>query len=887
MLRRYAVRLDEHLEGRRGTSASLPRLLREVHRLLGLHAVDQHVAGHQVELVLLPLLLLGPVGTHLLERADGCAEVLAAHRGVLLGAALVARDLHKQEVRICGDGHLGHLRIVEELVERFAGLCERALLVCALRLTQTCAGDRRGELVSGEPDGALEGLVREIPALRIDQRLASRKELLGGVCAVGSEHLCVDFSALALHAHLDERFREVRLGVLGLVGIGECARQPVESLLRLVHLAERRIDCALLHIGGLGVLALRIRRHVRIVCRRRLEHLLVAQLGASDLLQALAETPAALAREEQRRLPEFAQGLALTLAKPRVAHSGLRLRGELLELLDGVDDLDHSVLDGGVLGLFGLVRLAAVQDVHSVLLVHLRELHVGDALVRDRRLDGQVGAIVALGLLAVAQLVVGLRHLEKRDGIVGRVGVVLLDIAPVAQRLLKLAGLAQLATLAGSDRSSLHVAAVVRYKPCKEAVCPLKLAALNFFRGARKYGVACRGHYDIVAVAGETLGQIALDRVRIVAVLRLDFGVLLVVNRVQIAVDHVLDSRHRLLYLRILRQDLHVVRDRLEELLGHVLLPGGLELRGPDARDILGGHLRLDLGVVLLHRELANFLSHLAGERSPRRHLEARKDRDREREGTLSVARTVLVFLAEHVALDKLVVVLGLRKLLLCLLPKHFRLEIHHLRKRRNLEKPQPALGIGLAYLVVDALKILLELLDDEVGALDVAPQLLEVGLHADGAAEQHGVLALEALLDQLVDRVADDVERPVALRLLLGRAVFGDAHQKVAVLGGERKPVLARQVGQKLAVYLGRLVVVLRLRKYLAVGVAGIDIELLKPLGRFWERRKELVVDLDALFLLVATEVVVGHLEPRRPVLRALAVGQRGDLLLGLVEPA
>ena len=59
--------------------------------------------------------------------------------------------------------------------------------------------------------------------------------------------------------------------------------------------------------------------------------------------------------------------------------------------------------------------------------------------------------------------------------------------------------------------------------------------------------------------------------------------------------------------------------------------------------------------------------------------------------------------------------------------------------------------------------------------------------------------------------------------------------------------------------------------------------------LGRLGEHLEELVVDLHALRLAVraAAVVVVGHLKPRRPVLHALAVGQRGDLALGLVEPA
>ena len=431
------------------------------------------------------------------------------------------------------------------------------------------------------------------------------------------------------------------------------------------------------------------------------------------------------------------------------------------------------------------------------------------------------------------------------------------------------------------------MATVVCDKPCKEAVCPFELAALNFFSGARKDGVACRGHYDIVAVAGETLGKISLDGVGVIAILRLDLGALLVVHRVQIAVYHVLDGVDRLLYLRILGQDVHIVRNGLQELLRHVLVLGGLELRRPDARDILGSHLGLDLRAVLLFCELAHLLRHLAGERRPGRHLEACEHRDGEIERALAVALAVLVLLAEHVALDKLVVVLGLRELLLGLLPKHLRLEVHNLGKRRNLEKTKPALGIGLAYLVVNALQILLELLDDEVGPLYVASQLLKVGLHADRAAEQNGILALKALLDEFVNRLGHDAERIVALRLLLICAVFGDAHQKVAILGSERQPVLACQVGQQFAVDLGSLVVVLSLGEYLTIGVARIDVELLQPLGRLGERSEELVVDLHALLFLVAPEIVVRNLQPGGPVFRALAVGQRGDLLLSLLEAA
>ena len=72
---------------------------------------------------------------------------------------------------------------------------------------------------------------------------------------------------------------------------------------------------------------------------------------------------------------------------------------------------------------------------------------------------------------------------------------------------------------------------------------------------------------------------------------------------------------------------------------------------------------------------------------------------------------------------------------------------------------------------------------------------------------------------------------------------------------------------------------------KKLPEGVARLHVELADFLGRLREDLEELVVDLHAFGLLPAAEVVVGDLKARSPVLRRLAVGERGDLLLGLLE--
>ena len=304
-----------------------------------------------------------------------------------------------------------------------------------------------------------------------------------------------------------------------------------------------------------------------------------------------------------------------------------------------------------------------------------------------------------------------------------------------------------------------------------------------------------------------------------------------------------------------------------------------------NAGDILRRDLGLDVGVVLFDRELPHFLGELAGQRRPRRHLEARKHRKRQVERAFAVALAAFVPFAEEIPLDELVVLLGVLEFLLRLLPEHLRLQIHHFRQRRDLHESKPSFRIGLADLVVDALQILLELLDDEIGLLDIAPELLQMRLHADRAAEQHGVLVGETFGDEFVHDVAHRLKRGIALLLLLVGAGFGHAHLQIAILGGQRKPVLAVEVGQQFAVHCGGLVVVLGLGQNLSVGIARIHIKFFQPLGRFGELGEEIVVDFHALVLLVAAEIIVGHFQTRRPILGALAVGQRSDQLFRLLE--
>ena len=141
-------------------------------------------------------------------------------------------------------------------------------------------------------------MVREIPALRVDERFARVEELDGRVRAVGAEHLGVDLRTLLAHAHLDERLREPRLRVLRLIGIGELLRERVQRVLRLHEVAERRVDRTLLHVGGRRPLALGIDLKIgRIALRRVQAVLLEVRLGTLHAAPTLAD-------EEERRLAE-------------------------------------------------------------------------------------------------------------------------------------------------------------------------------------------------------------------------------------------------------------------------------------------------------------------------------------------------------------------------------------------------------------------------------------------------------------------------------------------------------------------------------------------------------------------------------------------------------
>ena len=216
-----AVRLQEAKERRSRRAAGLLGLLLEVHRLFRRHLAELDVGRHQVDHILLPLGLVLPVVAQLLDGADRLAEVLGTELRVLFGAALLGGDLDHELMGVDGDRHLRHLLVVEELVERVARLGVGLLLVKRLRLSETRPGNGQELVGAGLLDGLLERFVRKPPALRLDKRLAGVHELPRGVGAVRAEHLGVDLGAFLLHAHLDERLRELGLGVLGLERVGE------------------------------------------------------------------------------------------------------------------------------------------------------------------------------------------------------------------------------------------------------------------------------------------------------------------------------------------------------------------------------------------------------------------------------------------------------------------------------------------------------------------------------------------------------------------------------------------------------------------------------------------------------------------------------------------
>ena len=174
---------------------------------------------------------------------------------------------------------------------------------------------------------------------------------------------------------------------------------------------------------------------------------------------------------------------------------------------------------------------------------------------------------------------------------------------------------------------------------------------------------------------------------------------------------------------------------------------------------------------------------------------------------------------------------------------------------------------------------------------LDIALEKLDVGLHRNRTAEiDRTALLPEKLVDELLRRLK------IALALPRRRQVRRELEIHLGRLAGHVAPgvrilirtVLAVDELEEPLVDLRRGVELLVADENLTPGVARILVKLLELLWqglRVGELREELVIDLRALGLLAARKEVVRDLETGRPVLRAIAVRQRGDARFGLVE--
>ena len=809
--------------------------------------------------------------------------MLGAEIRVLLGAALLGGDVDHEPVSVDGDRHPGHLLVVEELVERVARLGVRLALVERLGLPDVRPRDGDERVRAGLLLGLLERLVREVPALGLDERLSGVHELPGRVRAVRAEHLGVYLGALLPEAHLDERLRELRLRVLRLAGLGELLGEAVQRVLGLLEVAERRVDRAEADVRVRGVHPLGIRVEVRLVALCRVPAEVV------ELRLGLRHAPPAVADEEERLLLE---GRVLRLVRLRERRVGERLVGglrELAELLDAADDLRGAGLERGVHRLLGLVRLRPRDDVEALLLVHLRErhprllLHDPALLDLDVLLHGRdrLGALVELGVA------VGL--LREGGRVVDGVGVVLLDEAAELDRVRPALGLHRLAEHRGRGGRRAHVAAVVDQERAVEAVGARELPALLLARRDPEDRVARHRHDLAVADPREALGEVPLDRVRVDSPVGRLRGLLVRLDEVEVAAHDLLDGVDGLLDLGIAPEHLEVLRDRLlGPVLGH-LLGRRAELHLAHLRELVLRDRRLDLRAVVLLRELADLLGHLARVGRPGGLGVEDEDVERVVERAEVVALAGAALLAEQERLDALVVALGLLVLRLRLLPEHLREHEAAERHRRELPQALLAVGVELHDLLVELLELAHVLVDRLLRLRDVAPEELDVRLHRDRAAEVHRTVHLP---QQLVDDLLRGVEeRPALLDVLLVRREL-EVHLRR----------LARHVAPRVRVVVALLLVdeleeplvdLDRLREALVAdedlppGVARLHVELAYLLRGLGERLEELVVYLRALRLLAAEEQVVRDLEPRGPVLRALAVGKRRDLRLGLLELA
>ena len=173
--------------------------------------------------------------------------------------------------------------------------------------------------------------------------------------------------------------------------------------------------------------------------------------------------------------------------------------------------------------------------------------------------------------------------------------------------------------------------------------------------------------------------------------------------------------------------------------------------------------------------------------------------------------------------------------------------------------------------------------IDDRGRLFDVAADLLDMRLHRHRTPEKNrAVLLPEKFVDDLGGRGKVILARLGVLGVGLG---LGQTQIYLDRLHRDVAPFLTLELSEEIVVYPGRRRVLFVADEQLPVGVARVHVELADVFGRLGEEFEELVVDLHALGLLSATEVVVRDLKTGRPVLGGLAVRKRGDLLFGLGE--
>ncbi len=800
----------------------------------------------------------------------------AAGRRVLLRPPLLARNLEEHLVGVGLQRRARELRVGHELVERLARLGDRTLLPGAPGDADPRLADERGRVGGGDLDRLFEGTVCERPVCGVDQRIAGREVLPGRVLAVGVEHLGVDVGALALHADLDEALREPRLRVLRLLGVGEAAGEAVERALGLRHVAERGVDHAELHVADLRVLAVWILLDVLFVGLRG-----VGSEASHTVDRALHAAPA-LADQEERRLLERDVLLLVLLGGRGVVHRLADLLDERREVLDRPDDLrGAAALELNYLGLVGQVG-AAVEHCDSVLLVHLRELHLGLELAQADLLHLEVALEVRNLVRRVAELAVAAGDLRKRGHVAGRVGVVVQHDAPEHDRPIPVLVALLLSRACRRARRRRRVPDEVAAEPGVDVVGLGEVFELLLLGREPDERIARRGHDQPVLGAAEALGKVGLDGVAVEPRGRLLLVAFALVSKLNQRTGGVLDRRDRLHRLRVAGEVVFVCLGRVARRRRREHLVRGTELRHADALELLGVDVRLHLRAVLLLGECLDLLRQIAGRRRPRRSLVVEEHALRHRERALRHLALAALLRAEEVGLHLFVVALGLGVLLLRRVPQDLRLQVEALRQRREAHEALLAVWVRLYDLLVEVLELGAVLVDRRGRLVGVAARELEVGEHRDRPAKVNGlVVHVEEALHELARRLV------VFVALLLVLRLVHELQVEVGRVAGEVAPLVVLETGQQHLVALGRLLELAVAHEQRGVGAARVVVERADVLRRLRIRLEEAVVDLHALLALTTGVEVVGHFEPRGPVLGAGAVWERGDLLLRLGELA